>query len=97
MMNSVTRRPTIICQERSAVQYFLGVYMVMSNFKIVTDSCCDFTDKMYQEYDVACAPLSVLYKGVARESAGDATSSLGKEGRAASKRGGSEKAGRNQN
>ena len=36
----------------------------MSNFKIVTDSGCDFTDKMYQDYDVACAPLSVLYKGV---------------------------------
>ena len=36
----------------------------MSNFKIVTDSCCDFTDQMYQAYDVACAPLSVLYKGV---------------------------------
>ena len=37
----------------------------MSNFKIVTDSCCDFTEQMYQEYDVACAPLTVLYKGVA--------------------------------
>ena len=37
--------------------------MDISNFKIVTDSCCDFTDKMYQEYDVTCVPLSVLYKG----------------------------------
>ena len=36
----------------------------MANFKIVTDSCCDFTEEMYKQYDVACAPLSVLYKGV---------------------------------
>ena len=36
----------------------------MANYKIVTDSCCDFTDEMYRQYDVACAPLSVLYKGV---------------------------------
>ena len=36
----------------------------MANFKIVTDSCCDFNDEMYKQYDVACAPLSVLYKGV---------------------------------
>ena len=36
----------------------------MSNFKIVTDSGCDFTDEMYRDYDVACAPLSVMYKGV---------------------------------
>ena len=35
----------------------------MSNFKIVTDSCCDFTDEMYRQYDVSCVPLSVLYKG----------------------------------
>ena len=36
----------------------------MPNYKIITDSCCDFTEAMYQEMDVACAPLSVLYKGV---------------------------------
>ena len=35
----------------------------MADFKIITDSCCDFNDAMYQQYDVACAPLSVLYKG----------------------------------
>ena len=45
--------------------------MDMSNFKIVTDSCCDFTDKMYREYDVACAPLSVLYKGVLHDNFSD--------------------------
>ena len=45
----------------------------MPTFKIVTDSCCDFTDKMYQEYDVSCAPLSVLYKGVAHDNFSDDT------------------------
>ena len=35
----------------------------MANFQIVTDSCCDFNDAMYQQYHVAYAPLSVLYKG----------------------------------
>ena len=43
----------------------------MANFKIVTDSCCDFNDQMYQEYDVGCAPLSVLYKGVLHENFSD--------------------------
>ena len=43
----------------------------MANFKIVTDSCCDFTDAMYQQYDVSCAPLSVLYKGVLHENFSD--------------------------
>ena len=43
----------------------------MSNYKIITDSCCDFTEAMYQEMDVACAPLSVLYKGVLHENFSD--------------------------
>ncbi|MBQ8238956.1 MAG: DegV family protein [Oscillospiraceae bacterium] len=43
----------------------------MENFKIVTDSCCDFTDEMYSQYDVACAPLSVLYKGVLHDNFSD--------------------------
>ena len=33
------------------------------SYQIVTDSCCDFTDQQYQELDVKCACLSVLYKG----------------------------------
>ena len=33
------------------------------SYKILTDSCCDFTERMYQELDVACAPLMVTYKG----------------------------------
>jgi len=43
----------------------------MPNYKIITDSCCDFTEEMYQEMDVACAPLSVLYKGVLHENFSD--------------------------
>ena len=33
------------------------------SYKIITDSCCDFTEQQYQELGVACAPLSVLYNG----------------------------------
>ena len=33
------------------------------SFKIITDSCCDFTEQQYRELGVACAPLSVLYNG----------------------------------
>ena len=43
----------------------------MANFKIVTDSCCDFTNEMYQQYDVGCAALSVLYKGVLHKNFSD--------------------------
>ena len=43
----------------------------MSTFQIITDSCCDFNDKMYADYNVGCAPLSVLYKGVAYDNFSD--------------------------
>ncbi|MBQ8833478.1 MAG: DegV family protein [Oscillospiraceae bacterium] len=33
------------------------------SYQIITDSCCDFTEQQYQELGVACAPLTVLYKG----------------------------------
>ena len=33
------------------------------SYKIITDSCCDFTQQQYDELGVACAPLSVLYNG----------------------------------
>ena len=46
----------------------------MANFKIVTDSCCDFTDEMYRQYDIGCAPLSVLYKGVLHDNFSDEAS-----------------------
>ena len=33
------------------------------NFRIITDSGCDFTDQQYKDLGVAYAPLSVLFKG----------------------------------
>ena len=43
----------------------------MSKYQIITDSCCDFTEAMYQELNVAYAPLSVLYKGVLHDNFSD--------------------------
>ena len=33
------------------------------SYQIITDSCCDFTQQQYSGWDVACAPLTVTYKG----------------------------------
>jgi len=33
------------------------------SYQIITDSCCDFTRQQYEELNVACAPLTVVYKG----------------------------------
>ena len=33
------------------------------SYQIITDSCCDFTRQQYQQLDVTCVPLSVVYKG----------------------------------
>ena len=35
----------------------------MSAYKIITDSCADFTNELYRKLDVTFAPLSVLFKG----------------------------------
>ena len=35
----------------------------MSDFKIITDSCCDLTKEMYQQLEVEVTPLSVEYDG----------------------------------
>ena len=35
----------------------------MAAYKIITDSCCDFTNQQYQELDVTYTPLSVMFKG----------------------------------
>ena len=43
----------------------------MTNYQIITDSCSDFNAQMYREFDVGCAPLSVLYKGVLHENFSD--------------------------
>ena len=36
----------------------------MTTYQIITDSCSDFNEQMYREFNVGSAPLSVLYKGV---------------------------------
>ena len=33
------------------------------SYRIITDSCCDFTRQQYDALQVACAPLSVTYRG----------------------------------
>ena len=33
------------------------------SYQIITDSCCDFTEQQYNTLGVACAPLTVVYKG----------------------------------
>ena len=35
----------------------------MPNYKILTDSCCDFTDEQYRQLDVGYVPLTVIYNG----------------------------------
>ena len=40
-------------------------------YQIITDSCCDFTDRQYQELGVTYAPLSVLFQGQARDNMND--------------------------
>ena len=39
----------------------------MAAYKIITDSCADFTNDQYRALDVAYAPLSVLFKGELHE------------------------------
>ena len=33
------------------------------NYKILTDSCCDFPSGMYEQLDLAMVPLSVEFQG----------------------------------
>ena len=33
------------------------------SYQIITDSCCDFTEAQYKEYDVVSVPLTVPYNG----------------------------------
>ena len=53
----------IIPRTKRKVYCFLERVYQMADFKIITDSCCDFTEQMYTELDVAYAPLSVMYNG----------------------------------
>ena len=45
----------------------------MPDYKILTDSCCDFTDAQYRQLDVACAPLTVMYNGESHNNFSDET------------------------
>ena len=40
----------------------------MMSYKIITDSCCDFTKQQYKDLDLTYAPLTLLYKGDAFDS-----------------------------
>lgn len=33
------------------------------SYRIITDSCCDFTQQQSQQFNVTCVPLTVVYKG----------------------------------
>ena len=35
----------------------------MANYKIITDSCCDFTSAEYEQLGLTYVPLTLLYKG----------------------------------
>ncbi len=37
------------------------------SYRIITDSCCDFTDRQYETLSVSHADLTVLYRGEPRE------------------------------
>ena len=41
------------------------------SYRIITDSCCDFTDQQYKDLGVTYAPLSVLFKGEALDNLND--------------------------
>ena len=40
----------------------------MSNYRIITDSCCDLTQTQYEALDVTYVPLTLLYKGESLDS-----------------------------
>ena len=40
---------------------YLGVYYM--SYRIITDSCCDLTQQQLDDLNVACVPLTVVYKG----------------------------------
>ena len=33
------------------------------NYRIITDSCCDFTPEQYAQYDLSYIPMTIMYKG----------------------------------
>ena len=43
------------------------------SFQIITDSCCDFTEAQYRQWDVVCVPLTVTYNGENHDNFSDET------------------------
>ena len=43
----------------------------MTTYQIISDSCCDFTAQQYQENNVLCVPLSVVYQGQSHDNFSD--------------------------
>ncbi len=43
----------------------------MSNFQIITDSCCDFTQEKYQQLELTVLPLTVHFRGTASDDKND--------------------------
>ena len=41
------------------------------SFQIITDSCCDFTEAQYRQWDVVSVPLTVTYNGENHENFSD--------------------------
>ena len=46
----------------------------MATYKIITDSCCDFTQQQFDSNDVLCVPLTVVYNGEAHANFSDEAS-----------------------
>ena len=42
------------------------------SYQIITDSCCDFTEQMFNELNVKCVPLTVMYNGESHTNFSDA-------------------------
>ena len=43
----------------------------MTTYQIISDSCCDFTAQQYQDNNVLCVPLSVVYQGESHDNFSD--------------------------
>ena len=43
----------------------------MTTYQIISDSCCDFTAQQYQDNNVLCVPLSVVYQGQSHDNFSD--------------------------
>ena len=46
----------------------------MATYQIISDSCCDFTQQQFEQNNVLCVPLTVVYNGEAHDNFSDAAS-----------------------